>query len=298
MAEVFPKGYLLRHQYRILSTIGHGATSHVYLAKDVRGGQLCAIKAIQMDATPSADPYADHVTSEARLLTSLSHEGLPKVYDFFAGERLYYLIMEWVAGQTLFQIMLDRGVPCGEVEVVSWGMEMCQILSYLHQRRPKPVIVGDIKPNNIMRTYEGRIKLIDFGIARYADAGVKVTGHTFVTPGFSPPEQYGKTPLDHRSDIYSLGATLFFLLTGENMDRFRFQVPPLRSLVPACTRQLEGLLGRCLQPERTARFQSVDDVRADLQRAQEVERRRDNVNAQARDILASLYRSKKERLDS
>lgn len=295
--DALPQGHVLRDQYRILSVIGRGATSHVYLAKELREGYLCAIKAIVMEAAKRSDSYAttDAVLSEARLLTSLNHQGLPRVYDFFFENNLYYLIMEWVAGQHLLQILIDKGAPCTEAEVLKWGLELCDILSYLHKRRPNPVVVGDIKPNNIMRTYEGKLKLIDFGIARYADAAVKADGHTFVTPGFSPPEQYRKVVLDQRSDIYALGATLYYLLTAENLDRFRFQIPPLRDSNFACSRQTEAALARCMQQEPSQRYPSVDELREDLLRAQEVDMRRDHVNSQAKDILASLYKAKRER---
>lgn len=299
MGDDYSQGSLLRGQFRILSVIGRGATSKVYLAKDLRGGHLCAVKVMPMAAQigREVNEQAAMVMSEARLLTSLSHPGLPTVYDFFLEANTYFLIMEWIAGQTLYQIMLDRAAPVSEAEVTGWGIEICRILEYLHTRRPQPVVVGDIKPNNVMRTFEGQLKLIDFGIARYADAGVKSTEHAYVSPGFSPPEQYRRRALDHRSDIYSLGATLYFLVTGESLERHRFQIPDLRSVAPACTRQLEKVLERCLQYDRENRYQKVGDVRADLMGAQEVERRRDNVNAQARDILASLYRSKKNRRD-
>lgn len=297
--DALPQGHVLRDQYRILSVIGRGATSHVYLAKHLGEGYLCAIKAIVMEASDRNDPFAttDTVLSEARLLTSLSHAGLPKVYDFFFQNNLYYLVMEWVAGQTLLQILIDKGAPCAEPEVVKWALTLCDILGYLHKRRPNPVVVGDIKPNNVMRTYEGKLKLIDFGIARYADAAVKASAHTFVTPGFSPPEQYRKVVLDQRSDIYALGATLYYLLTAENLDRFRFQIPPLRDVAFACTRQLEAALARCLQPEPSQRYHSVDEFKEDLLKAQEADLRRGNVNTQAKDILASLYKAKRERRD-
>lgn len=297
--QELPQGHVLRERYRILSAIGRGATSHVYLAKDLRDGQMCAIKAIVVEASERRDPFAttDTILSEARLLTSLSHAGLPRVFDFFFSNNLYYLIMEWVAGQTLLEVLIDRGAPCPETDVLKWGLELCDILGYLHRRRPNPVVVGDIKPNNIMRTYEGKLKLIDFGIARYADAAVKADGHTFVTPGFSPPEQYRKVVLDQRSDIYALGATLYYLLTAESLERYRFQLPALRDLAPSCSRQMEHALTRCLQNDPTARPASVEELREDLLKAQEVDKRRDNVNTQAKDILASLYKAKRERGD-
>ena len=300
MFDELPKGFVIRERYRILSVLGRGATSYVYLAKELRGGNLCAIKAISLDADGSRDPFghADMVLQEARLLTGLSHPGLPKVFEFFSTSDVYFLVMEWVAGQTLYQIMLDRGVPITESETLSWGIEICHILEYLHSRHPRPVVVGDIKPNNLLRTYEGRIKMIDFGIARYSGAGVKVAGLTFVTPGFSPPEQYGKGTIDHRTDIYSVGATLYFLMTGQPLERYRFNVPPLRALISSASAELEATLAQCLQQDRARRYQNVEDLARDLRAAQEVEKRQTNMNAQARDILASLYRSKKrERLD-
>lgn len=288
------KDFVLRNQYRVLSTIGRGATSRVYLAKNLRNGQLCAVKAITTDplGDKSSPANPDMVMTEARVLTGLSHDGLPQIYDFFAGGEAFFLVMEWIAGQTLFQIVNEQGAPASESEVFHWGLEMCEILGYLHAHRPNRIVVGDIKPNNIMRTYEGKIKLIDFGVARYSDSPKR---YTFVTPGYSPPEQYDKISIDHRSDIYSLGATLYYLLTMAPMERYRVPVPPLRDVMPSCSHEMERILRQCLEVDRQKRYQNVVDLRKDLLRAQEVEERQDNVkHTSAREILAELYKSKKK----
>lgn len=298
--DELPQGCVLSDKYRVLSTIGRGAYGRVYLARDLHGvGQYIAIKEITTHQLPpeDAEAIAHSFSQEARILASLDHDGLPRIYDYFEVGTAYYLVMEWIAGQTLLTMMEERGSPFSVTEVLGWGAEVCRILSYLHTQQP-PVIVGDVKPGNIMRTFDGQLKIVDFGVARYAaHHGARHEGqYTFVTPGFSPPEQYDSLHIDSRSDIYALAATMYYLMTGQPLDRFRFQVPPLRRFVPSATAMTEELLAKCLQANRTARPSDAATLRRRLQGAMEAETPRETgrSSSEAKDILSSLYQGKRK----
>lgn len=294
---------MLKKKYRILSVLGRGAFSKVYLARDVTSvGEFIAIKAINTSDISQGD--AQTVTGmfqqESRILTSLSHQGLPKVLDTFIVDNCYYLVMEWIAGQTLLEVMHLRDARIPPLEVMQWTVELCHILEYLHGQKPHPVIMGDLKPNNIMRTYDGILKIVDFGVSRYASPSGGGRSHTFITPGFSPPEQYARnSEIDQRSDIYALGATLYYLMTNENLDRFRFQIPSLGTFVTSAPPRLETILEKCLQQAPQQRYACMADLRRDVEAALKTENsRKDLRQHQARDILSSLYGAKKRRLDS
>lgn len=163
---------------------------------------------------------------EAALLSSLRHPQLPRIIDFFSlDEEHRYLVMDYIEGLTLKEIAENNG-KLDEVDVLNWGRQLCEILDYLHKQNP-PIIFRDLKPANIMLTPEGRIKLIDFGIARHFRPGGTADTSAHGTRGFAPPEQYGTDQSDPRSDIYALGATLHYLLTAQDpaQNHFTFEAP-------------------------------------------------------------------------
>ncbi|MBM3463383.1 MAG: serine/threonine protein kinase [Armatimonadetes bacterium] len=296
MIDELPQGAILNDKFRILSLIGKGATSRVYLARDLGGvGQYWAVKEITTHhlSPEDARAMAASFLREGAFLAELNHDGLPKVHDYFELGPAYYLVMEWIAGQTLLTAFEERGSPFPVTDVITWGMDLCRILGYLHALEPHPVVVGDLKPGNIMRTYDGRLKIVDFGVARYAKGVRMEGGYTFVTPGFSPPEQYESHSLDTRSDIYALGATMYYLMTGQDLERFKFQVPPLRRFVPTASPQIEELLQKCLHPDRTARNIEAGALRRRLQGTLDAENARPQPAREAKDILSSLYEGKR-----
>ena len=182
---------------------------------------------------------------EAQLLRRLRHPNLPPVSDEFAIGDRNYLVMEYVPGSTLQQ-MLDRGEgPFPESRVVAWANQLCDVLDYLHRQQP-PIIFRDLKPANIMIDREGTVKLIDFGIARLFTPGKSRDTTTLGTPGYAAPEQYGKGQTDARSDLYALGATLPFLLTARDPADEPFKFPPARRLNPAVPAELEAVVARAV----------------------------------------------------
>jgi serine/threonine protein kinase len=186
----------------------------VYQANDTRQGNLVAIKEMSLSTVPTNErsQAIQNFLAEARILSRLNHPNLPAFTDFFTEGARHFLVMEYIDGSTL-EDLLDRNKgPFSEPRVLGWARQLCDVLEYLHNQQP-PVIFRDMKPGNIMLTRSGRIKLIDFGIARlFRNRGSQDT-QLLGTPGFAPPEQYGSAQTDERSDIYSLAMTLFQLLT-------------------------------------------------------------------------------------
>ena len=207
---------------------------------------------------------------EAGILARLSHPNLPRVTDyFFIPEQGQVLVMDFVEGEDL-QALLNRLGAVPEAQAVSWVGQVCDALSYLHSQ-PSPIIHRDVKPANIKIRSDGRAMLVDFGIAKIYDPAAATTmGARAVTPGYSPPEQYGGAKTDSRSDIYALGATCYHLLTGqmppESVRRMvdAAAMPSPRQLNQSITPLAERAVLRAVEIGTDSRFQSVEDFRAAL----------------------------------
>jgi serine/threonine protein kinase len=201
-----------------MRTIGHGGMAAVYQARDTKAkdprNNLCAIKEMSLSNVQENEKAQaiQNFLAEARILSRLNHPNLPAFTDFFTEGSRHFLVMEYVDGNTLENLLEQNGGPFSERRVLGWARQLCDVLEYLHSQQP-PVIFRDMKPGNIMLTRSGRIKLIDFGIARLFRATSSQDTQLLGTPGFAPPEQYGSAQTDVRSDIYSLAMTLFQLMT-------------------------------------------------------------------------------------
>ncbi len=241
-------GSLLVNRYRIVERIGGGGMGAVYQARDKRlADRLCAVKEL---IQPSDDPThhekaVDDFLRESQLLTSLEHRSIPTIFDYFVDAGRYYLVMKYISGGDLAAEVERRGGRVDERTVTHWAIQVCDVLEYLHGQSP-PIIYRDLKPGNLMLDKEGRVMLIDFGIARFVAPTVK--GVTAIgTMGYAPPELFaGK--VEPRSDIYSLGATMFHMLTGSDPQTnpliiFDFAVNPrLSQLNPAATPEIDAIV--------------------------------------------------------
>ena len=225
---------MLEGRYIIVKTIGRGGMGAIYLALDTRLNHMpVAIKemstqALQGDLQAAIAAFQ----KEASLLISLRHPALPVIRDFFSrSESRWYLVMDYIEGRNLKEIVDQRG-PIPEAEVLDWAEQLCDILDYLHSQNP-PIIFRDMKPSNIMLTPQGQIKLIDFGIARHFRQGSTADTSAYGSHGFAAPEQYGQNQTDPRADLYALGATLHYLLTGidPTPNPFNFNPPSQHSQV-------------------------------------------------------------------
>lgn len=228
-----PADTMLEDRYVIVKTLGRGGMGAVYQALDLRlDNAAVAIKEMSTAALGEGkvEESVEAFKKEARMLSKLDHPSLPRITDFFSvGEERWYLVMEYIPGETLKQIVKRKG-PLPQSDVLEWGMQICDILDYLHNQEP-PVIFRDLKPSNIMLHRDGRIKLIDFGISRHFKPGMEADTISYGSHGYSPPEQYGDKQTDARSDIYSLGATMHHLLTAIDPKLTPFSFEPVTKYV-------------------------------------------------------------------
>src|SRR5215813_10186961 len=259
-------GTLLGARYKITRRIGGGGMGSVYLAEDLNlANRPVAVKEmVEMFADESSRAKAiEDFNREADLLASLDHPSIPTIYQyFFDGDRgRYYLVMKYIDGGDLATRQRLAGGKVDEFTVTKWGIDTCDVLDYIHSQEP-PIIYRDLKPANLMidaRT--NRIMLVDFGIARFVaptQKGVTAIG----TMGYAPPELFAGN-VEKRSDIYSLGATMFHLLTGQDPQDnplliFDFtKNPKPRQINPAITLEMEEMICRAVEHKPENRFTSA-----------------------------------------
>lgn len=260
MAEV---GQVIDGKYEILTLIGKGGMSKVYLARDKRLNKQWAVKEIQKNARDENDEaVSQSAIAEANMIKSLDHPYIVRITDIIEFEDVIYIVEDFVEGQTLGELLAKEG-PQPQERVVKWAIQLCEALEYLHTRE-HPIIYRDMKPANVMLHTEGdswendKIKIIDFGIARtYKEDNVEDT-KSLGTRGYAAPEQFGgQGQTDARTDIYCLGKTLYHLLTGkypyENMD-------PIRTWNPMLNPGLENIIEKCIQSKPEDRFQSCAEL--------------------------------------
>jgi len=224
MIAAFESGTILRERYRLTNIVGQGGMGNVYRAEDLRlPGRLCAIKEVRPDPLATAEGRAqarEQFLQEASILAQLDHPNLPKVSDYFTEGGNEYLVMDYVPGDDLSQVLKasrERGQKLDQKVVLSWADQIIDALAYLHVQDP-PVLHRDIKPANIKLTPDQRIKLVDFGLVKLLAADEARTITVLQGRGtalYTPLEQYGGegSHTDARTDIYALGATLYHLLT-------------------------------------------------------------------------------------
>lgn len=255
----------LLERYRVLRVLGRGGMGAVCLVEDLRlPGSRWAAKELVCHEKQMA-PYMQALFErEASLLAQLRHPNLPTIVDFFSQEGKQYLIMEYIEGKTLQEIIDHPESPYTEEEALRWGRDVARALEYLHGQSP-PIIFRDLKPGNIMLAGDGVIKLIDFGLARRYDPRKKLDTYLTISPGFTAPEQLQDTrQSEPRSDIYSWGATLYHLLT-RTVPVFSYDLPSLTSLNPRISEEVEQIVLRCLKGDPSWRYQSARELLLDLE---------------------------------
>lgn len=259
---------LLKNRYELLGTLGKGGMGSVYKVADRRNrGRVLAAKELRSDGlSPEKTEEALALfQTEARILARLTHPNLPKVSDYFSLPHRHYIIMERVKGKTLDQILAARqGRPVDERLTLSWALQICRAMHFLSVQQP-PVVFRDLKPSNIMIDGDGRVKLIDFGIARFFKQDQREDTYIYGTPGYAAPEQYGTDQTDVRSDIFSLGATLHHCLTGRNPSENPLEFPDPLLLNPSLHRGTARLVRKALDPEMKRRYQNAQDMKQAIQ---------------------------------
>lgn len=275
---VLERGAFLNNRYRIVEILGQGGMGSVYRAIDEHLGVEVAVK----DNLFTSDEYERQFRREAMILANLRHANLPRVTDHFVihGQG-QYLVMDYIEGEDLRQRM-ERTGTLPEEEVISIGAAVCEALDYLSSRKPS-IVHRDIKPGNVKITPQGQIFLVDFGLAKTLEGtGETTSGARAMTPGYSPPEQYGTARTDQRTDIYSLGATLYAALTGvtpeDALARAMDQsdLTPIRRYNPKVSRKLSSVIEKALEVRPDDRFQNADEFKRGLLSAGTVSRRLKN----------------------
>lgn len=259
-------GSLLNQRYRIHALIGQGGMAAVYAAEDrLSHDRLVAVKEMNPDRL-SAKEVVDAIETlhrEASLLADLSHPSFPAIHDAFLEGGRWYLVMDLIDGESLETYVNAKGGSLEVLEVVDMGIQLAEALQYLHHRQP-PLIFRDLKPANIMRRRDGHLFLIDFGIARQFKPGQAKDTIPFGSVGYAAPEQYGKAQTTPRSDIYSLGAVLHQLLTGDDPSLTPFTFAPMAKRVPAVPANLERLVLHMVARDAALRPASMEIVLREL----------------------------------
>ncbi|BCL81499.1 serine/threonine-protein kinase [Ktedonobacteria bacterium brp13] len=264
-----PGTTLSNGRFQIEQLIAAGGMGAVYKALDLNFKRPCAVKEM-LDGFRSEAEHARAIewfTREAGLLLDLNHSCIPRVRDFFAENNRHYLVMDLINGRTLSELLAQGGLVVGmngatgitEMRARLWMRQLCNVLDYLHRQTP-PIIFRDLKPSNVMVTAKDEIKLIDFGIARQFQEQQQAT--VVMTLGFAPPEQlHGRA--EPRSDLYSLGATIFRVLTQRDASHNHpnvFSFPPVRTLRPDISPGFEMFLQRALEPDINLRWRSAAEM--------------------------------------
>jgi tRNA A-37 threonylcarbamoyl transferase component Bud32 len=258
---MLPANSMLAGRYLILQRVGQGGMGAVYKAVDTRLHQrLCAVKEMSSASLSTVERQLARANfeREAKMLASLNHPNLPRVTDYFSEGGRHYMVMDFIEGQTLLEHIDATGRAMSEAEVRSVAGQLCAVLHYLHSQQP-PVIFRDMKPGNVMLQPDGQVKLIDFGIVRFFKPGKQQDTQLLGTPGFTSPEAtYGQT--DARSDVYSLGMTLYCLLTAKDPPQHLAGFDPCAELAVYASPELCQAILKALEFRPENRWQTTGEM--------------------------------------
>ncbi len=255
---------IVGNRYKVIKLLGGGGMKLVYLAEDLRlASRRCALAEMVDTFT---DPQAQQAAlisfqREADMLAQLDHEHIPHIYDRFSEQNHHFLVMEYIEGVTLEEALKAAGGRLEQKQVIDIALQILDTLEYLHGLNP-PVIYRDLKPSNVMLTPTGKVKLVDFGIARFFQPRGNAT--LIGTQGYAPPEQY-RGQVECCSDLYALGATMHHLLSGRDpASEAPFSFPPLAQLCPNVDPVLAALVDHALAYDARRRIQSASEFKARL----------------------------------
>jgi serine/threonine protein kinase/tetratricopeptide (TPR) repeat protein len=262
-------GSVLAGRYRILARLGVGGMGSVYRAEDLRlPGRMWAIKELLADPSTPPDEMVTAIKrfdAEIELMAHLASPRIPAVVDRFREGDRHYFVMDFVPGASLETRLTQANRPLPERDVLGWVVQVCDVLAYIHAQHP-PIILRDLKPANVMVTPEGEVRVIDFGIARTYKPGKLTNTENLGTLLYASPEHIGQqAQTDSRSDVYSVGATLYHLLTNQEPTPMETPAPgAVRRLNPAVSAATEAIIRRAMQINPAMRFQTAAEMSAAL----------------------------------
>lgn len=256
-------GTLVDGKYKILSKVGQGGMSVVYMAINVKANKTWAVKEVRKDGVLDYEAVRQGLIAETNILKTLSHPNLPSIIDVIDTDDSFIIIMDYVEGNSLSKSLEEYGA-LPQDSVIKWSKQLCDVLGYLHSRQP-PIIYRDMKPANIMLKPDGNIALIDFGTARQFKSTNLEDTTCLGTIGYAAPEQFGRMgQTDARTDIYGLGRTMYHLLTGCNPGDPNHKVVPIRQINPYLSSGLEKIIIKCTEHFPDDRYQSAAELKYDL----------------------------------
>jgi serine/threonine protein kinase len=267
-------GQILQSRYRILGIIGMGGMGAVYQARDLHFPTVTKLVAVKEMINMAQDQQLRETTMknferEAEILATLSHPAIPQIYDFFSFGDRAYLVMEFIQGKDLEAILNSTEAFLPVEQIRQWGVEICDVLGYLHNHEPEPIVFRDMKPSNVMIDHHRRVRLIDFGIAKTFQMGQP--GTMIGTDGYAAPEQY-KGMASPAADIYALGASLHHLLTRRDPrlePPFSFHKRPIRELNGNVTEAFAAVVMRAVNYNPEDRYASAIAMKQSLEAAGE-----------------------------
>ncbi|HEU0294382.1 MAG TPA: serine/threonine-protein kinase [Anaerolineales bacterium] len=256
----------LANRYAIQEVVGLGGMGSVYRARDMHFPNVTKLVAVKEMINTAPDPLVretivQNFEREANLLATLHHPAIPRIYDYFSLESRSYLVLEFIHGKDMEAIINDTNGFLSEEQVLNWTIELCDVLDYLHKHKPDPIIFRDMKPSNVMINSSGDVILVDFGIAKAFQTGIK--GTMIGTEGYSPPEQY-RGEATPTADVYALGATVHHALTRRDPrlePPFSFVERPLRRINPSVSPEFETIVNRALEYDPQGRFKSAAEMK-------------------------------------
>jgi outer membrane protein assembly factor BamB/tRNA A-37 threonylcarbamoyl transferase component Bud32 len=257
------------NRYLVQEVIGVGGMGSVYRARDLHFPNVVKLVAVKEMINQARDPIVrdtivQNFEREANILVTLNHPAIPRIYDFFSHNERSYLVIEYVNGKDLEAILNENNVNLPEDQIIGWAIELCDVLQFLHNHKPEPIIFRDMKPSNVMVNQFNHIVLVDFGIAKVFRSGQK--GTMIGTEGYSPPEQY-RGEATPSADIYALGATLHHLITHKDPrlePPFTFAERPIRDLNPEISPELEAVVNCALNYNPEERYPTAEAMKAAL----------------------------------
>lgn len=263
-------GSLVDGKYKILTKVGQGGMSVVYLAINEKANKQWAVKEVRKDGIKDFEVVKQGLVAETDILKKLNHPNLPSIIDVIDTDDSFIIIMDYIQGNSLNKALEEYGAQPQE-NVIAWAKQLCDVFGYLHSRTPA-IIYRDMKPANVMLKPDGNVTLIDFGTAREFKEKNLADTTCLGTVGYAAPEQFGGMgQTDARTDIYCLGATLYHLVTGMNPCEPPYEIKPIREINPALSSGLERIILKCTQRDPNDRYQSAAELMYALEHYEEID---------------------------
>ena len=251
-------GKVIDGKYEILAKCDSFQNIATFLALDTRLTKQWKIKVCHLKGDSNA-VIGQALMKEINMLKQLDHPGIPRIVNVIQDEEYLYVVCDYLEGRLLEDIVQQDG-PQSPERVIDWAKQVCEILSYLHNRKPA-LIHRDVKPRNLLLGPEGNVMLIEFGIMREYDPKKMADTCCMGTKGYAAPEQFGTMgQTDARTDIYALGVTMYYLLTGKNPCDPSFSIVPIRQLNPTIPGGLEFIIEKCTKKNPLERYQNCEEL--------------------------------------